>query len=352
MERKHKTKTWHLSSKSDLPIHRSINGIGVLTRHASMKGIDIALLVADSGIQLDDLDNPDVLVTPEQEIIVIQNIIKLLPYPGLGLEIGKQYHIGIHGKLGAVATSSATFLDAIESMFQFDMLLLTYFHYNFEAKGNFVHMILKELIDLGDVRQFVCEREFASDCRIAMDLVGIPFKLEEVHFAYPKPKHAPSYQDFFQCPIIFSAENHRLVFDKCYLQTPLQMENPLANRIYVNECKALVGELKKQNPISKKIIQKIQHNKDIILSLDQLAYTLSMSPRTLRRRLEKEGTSYKELVSEFQKKRVIKLLETTTLSIEQIAAEIGYSDVPNLYRAFKRWTGKNPGSYRVKIESR
>ncbi|MGO8714699.1 MAG: helix-turn-helix domain-containing protein [Smithella sp.] len=44
--------------------------------------------------------------------------------------------------------------------------------------------------------------------------------------------------------------------------------------------------------------------------------------------------------------KAIDLLQTTTHSTQQISAELGYGDLSNFYRAFKRWTGRNPGFYR------
>jgi AraC-like DNA-binding protein len=73
---------------------------------------------------------------------------------------------------------------------------------------------------------------------------------------------------------------------------------------------------------------------------------MNISPRTLRRRLIGEKTSYKSLVEDIRKNKAIDLLQTTTQSTQQIAAELGYSDLSNFYRAFKRWTGRNPGFYR------
>jgi len=32
--------------------------------------------------------------------------------------------------------------------------------------------------------------------------------------------------------------------------------------------------------------------------------------------------------------------------MEQIAADLGYHDLANFYRAYKKWTGRTPGSYR------
>jgi AraC-like DNA-binding protein len=61
-----------------------------------------------------------------------------------------------------------------------------------------------------------------------------------------------------------------------------------------------------------------------------------------------KGTSYQNILSGILKKKAIHSLQTTTLPIGQIATELGYNDLANFYRAFKRWTGHNPGKYREK----
>ncbi|OQA26315.1 MAG: HTH-type transcriptional regulator GadX [Chloroflexi bacterium ADurb.Bin344] len=81
----------------------------------------------------------------------------------------------------------------------------------------------------------------------------------------------------------------------------------------------------------------------------QLARRMNIAPWTLKRRLSAEGTSYKQLASDILKNKAIHLLQTTDLSLEQIATELGYGDLANFYRAFRKWTGRTPGSYREKI---
>lgn len=336
------------TSREAIPLYRTVNILAVLSRYALMKDIDIALLIAGSGIQATDLDDPDFLATPEQEIILMQNITQLVPDPGLGLLIGSQYHIGIFGKVGAAAINSNTLLDAIKVFFKYSEVLLTYFHFEIIIKDNLAFATMNELIDLKDIRLFVCEREFASIYRIVSDLLGEPIKLTEIRFAYPEPKHVSSYQEIFQCPLVFNAENHVVVFDKSYLYKQLPMANPLAKKSYEKECKELSLRIKRQETMSKRVVQEILYRRNKIPDFNQLARFLNTSPRTLGRRLKEEGTSYKNLVSGIRKNKAIKLLRTSSLSIQQIAEEIGYNDLPNFYRAFKRWTGKTPGDFRTK----
>ena len=87
-------------------------------------------------------------------------------------------------------------------------------------------------------------------------------------------------------------------------------------------------------------------------SFEQLARRLNVSPRTLRRHLTAEGTSFKNLLNDIRKEKAIELLNNTNFSIEKIATELGYNDVPNFYHAFKIWTGTTPSNYRKKKEER
>ena len=170
-----------------------------------------------------------------------------------------------------------------------------------------------------------------------------------MYVAYPKPVYASIYQDAFQCPVFFNAENHMIVFDKSFLYKPLPLANPLARKAYEKECMELSLRLKKQEVMSQKIIQEILFRRDDTPDFEYFARYLNTSPRTLRRRLKEEGTSYKKLVSGVRKEKAIKLLKTTSLPIQQIALETGFNDLPNFYRAFKRWTGKTPGDYRMEV---
>lgn len=72
-----------------------------------------------------------------------------------------------------------------------------------------------------------------------------------------------------------------------------------------------------------------------------------MHPRALRRRLEAEDTSYRELLAEVRTRLAIEYLRKTAMTNEEIANRLGYSDAANFRHAFIRWTGKSPSDFRV-----
>jgi AraC-like DNA-binding protein len=71
---------------------------------------------------------------------------------------------------------------------------------------------------------------------------------------------------------------------------------------------------------------------------------LHVDPRTLRRHLDAEGTSFRALSDEVRSTIAIELLTGAGMTIEESAARLGYHDAARFTRAFKRWTGRTPGT--------
>lgn len=340
---------FHLISRTALPPYRSVNTVTIMVRFMETQGFDAAALLAGSDIHVSALDDPDFIITPVQEFHVMRNIVRLSPDPKIGLDIGRLYHVGIYGTPGAAAMSSSTLLDAIRIAWTYMALTFTYFHYDLVVKGGLAFLTMKERIDLKDLRIFISERDVAHLHRMALDLLRTPAAtFQEIRFAYPKPAYAAAYQDFFGCPVRFDAGEHAIIFDSQYLFMPLPMADPLSKKKFEEECKPLPLRMQAQDTVTDRVRHAFMYQRERLPSFSQLARSVAISPRTLRRRLTQEGTSYKLLASEVLKKKAIDLLEKTSYPIDQIAMELGYNDRANFCRAFKAWTGHNPSYYRKK----
>jgi AraC-like DNA-binding protein len=82
------------------------------------------------------------------------------------------------------------------------------------------------------------------------------------------------------------------------------------------------------------------------LTHELAAEVAEVSPRTLRRRLREEGTSFRGLLDRIRFQAAEDRLRERTLSLAEIAAELGYANQANFARAFHRWTGESPSAYR------
>ena len=72
-----------------------------------------------------------------------------------------------------------------------------------------------------------------------------------------------------------------------------------------------------------------------------------MSGRTLQRRLSEQGHSYQGLVDEARRRLAGSLLRETNYSLAEIAFMTGFAEQSSFTRAFKRWAGQTPRSYRL-----
>jgi AraC-like DNA-binding protein len=80
--------------------------------------------------------------------------------------------------------------------------------------------------------------------------------------------------------------------------------------------------------------------------LDTVAERLHLSSRTFKRKLSAHGTSFRRLVDATRRAEAVRLLNTTALSVSQIAEQLGYADASSFTRAFQKWTSTTPGAFR------
>jgi AraC-like DNA-binding protein len=78
-----------------------------------------------------------------------------------------------------------------------------------------------------------------------------------------------------------------------------------------------------------------------------IARTLAVSQRTLQRRLADEGTTYQAVLDDVRREMAERHLHDTALAIAEISFLLGYSEPAAFHRAFKRWHGVTPQTYRV-----
>jgi len=74
------------------------------------------------------------------------------------------------------------------------------------------------------------------------------------------------------------------------------------------------------------------------------------TPRTLRRRLAEEGTSWRRIVNDLKFARAVARLQEGRSSVGEIAEELGYTDTAHFTRFFRRRAGIAPSAYRAEVE--
>lgn len=183
--------------------------------------------------------------------------------------------------------------------------------------------------------------------RICRQLQEGPAIIREVTMARPRPEHWQPYEHYFKAPVRWNSEQFSVQFDRNYFLRP----NQHADRHLANENKKLAAEYfgrllsnsRYTHTVRRYINQSLAEKE---LTLLQIAEALNMSERTLQRQLSLEGSCFRDLVDEVKKEAALRFLQSAHLNVSQIAYALGFNDSGNFTRAFKRWYGCAPLTYR------
>jgi AraC-like DNA-binding protein len=147
------------------------------------------------------------------------------------------------------------------------------------------------------------------------------------------------------CEVRFSQAVNRVVLDRKTLDLPIAMADPDALRLARDQCERELDRPGYRRSLVTRVRALLGARDRELPSVERVARELGTSVRTLKRKRAEEGMTYSGLVDEVQVGRAALLLRSE-LTVDEIAARLGYSDAANFTRAFRRWTGKSPRTYR------
>ncbi len=179
-------------------------------------------------------------------------------------------------------------------------------------------------------------------------LCGPAWVPTEVLFSHRPPAHPGPYRCFFRAPLRFDMEQTALVFPAQWLNHPVADVDPRLRQIIEQK----IAEIEKLD--SSDLVGQLRRILRILLmtrrsSLAQVASLFALHRRTVNRRLQAQGTTFQALVDEVRYEIARQLLENTHMSISQIAATLDYSDASAFTRAYRRWSGMAPVTWRARL---
>jgi len=321
----------------------------ILFELAVEMGADPEALLEGTQIREAVLRNPNAVLSYDQLIFLVKNALKLTNEPALGLYFGTRLKFTTHGAMAQAAVSSATLGDALKNIIRYYRTRFAFIDMSFFIDGKEAVLQLDEKLGLGDLRPFLVESLLVAIIDVGQFLFGNTLiRQGRCLISYPAPHYKKSYHNFFFDNVSFDCGHNQLRFDAQFLSLPMALANQVAQRLAQEECEKQLEKLDKQESIVTRVTQMLNADPEHIPSMEQIADTLHVTTRTLRRQLASFDTSFQNVLSEVRKSRALKLLKTTNKSVEEIAHLLGYSDPSNFGRAFRKWMGKSPKAIRDK----
>jgi AraC-like DNA-binding protein len=165
------------------------------------------------------------------------------------------------------------------------------------------------------------------------------------HAAWPDVR---AHEAHFRCPIEFGATEDSLSFSHAQLELPLRQADSHLSALLDQAATHLLARMRSDTgPFSDDVRHLItKHLPNDGAPVTAIAHELGITPRTLHRRLASEQTTFRDLADDVRKGLALAHVEQGDLGMSEIAYLLGFSGVQAFHRAFKRWTGKTPGTYR------
>ena len=335
----------HYGRAMDVPLH-SMLGLGALVDVMAEHGVAADRLFEGTGIAAGSISRPEARLSHRQKIALFANVLRLSPEPAIGLLAGQRQRVSDFGVFGYALLSSATFGEAIAFGVKHVRLAGPVIEKSFRVEGDVAIFEGHDVIDLGPVLPLATEFWFSSIQALASRVLERPFETRLLQLPYPAPAAASRYAEILRCPVQFDAPVMEWHFDAALLELPLPEANSITAEISAGFCGRMLEAIGGEHEVVKAIKQACLNSVGGIPRVEQMAERLHMSTRTLHRRLVEAGTSYQEIVDGVRKRLAIEFLERTEMSLDELAERSGFSDVSNFRKAFKKWTGRTPASYR------
>lgn len=293
----------------------------------------------------------------EQYIALISKAVELSIFPDIGLRVGQRLGIGSHGMLGFALLNCRDLEQAITILNRYISTRTPLLQTDIRQQGADVSILLRPMFELPGARRAFLETVTVTFCNLFVMLSPQPYKnevLKNVCFDFETPNYANRYKDCFSVKCEFNAPVCEIVLNSVTLNRHFNQADAVALRHMLTQFEQqLLQEPVADNTSAKaRVLKVVEAEHHRLPTLEEVAQVLLLTPRTLHRRLKREGTSYRELLATAKKQRAIQYLDHSDMTIQHIAWSLGYDDVANFRRAFKNWTGTTPQKYKSRHDNR
>ncbi|WP_313001239.1 AraC family transcriptional regulator [Pseudomonas sp.] len=187
---------------------------------------------------------------------------------------------------------------------------------------------------------------------VACWLAGRRIPILAIELRCAEPDFTDDYQVMFSQNLRFERPRTRMIFAADCLDLPIKRSAEELKRFLAQAPANILVKYRDPDSLASRIKQDLRHlPAEQWPETEALARQLCMSASTLRRRLAEEGQTYQGLKDSVRKELAITWLAEPSISFIEIAARLGFADVSSFYKAFRKWSGSNPGHYRSLILS-
>lgn len=322
-----------------------------LVEYAVRRGCDRTSLLASVQLNNAQLTDMDARIELTRYLALIEAAKAACDDPALALRWAEEVGMAEVSIVGLIMEASATMGDAFRQMQRYGRLAMEIDtpdqspRYELAQRGGEL-LLVERPMPWGDIPAL-------TEGAFARLTCGPRRFLKQSHvlgvqFAYDAPAHKDEYERVFQCPVRFNADVSAMILHPDIMDWRVAQFPRYAFGILAAKADSLLTELDATRTVRGQVetaLLPVLHEGEI--NADRIASQLNVSRQTLFRRLQLEGTTFREVLRDLRLKLAIRYLRGQKISVNETAYLVGFSDPAAFSRAFKRWTGKSPKTMRL-----
>lgn len=271
--------------------------------------------------------------------------------------LGGQFNVSAHGPLGFAALSAPTLGAAFEALVDLSSSRVTALNVELESTRDNYVLRIHDVTGDSQFSIFVAEIVL----KVAESLLAAIFGYEVtdnvmVSLKRSLPEAPGEFYSAYSANLLFGASENSISIPVSWWRLPSPLYDESTYWANVAKCRELIASREQlgsavlvvrthlRNYFDRQIAGSTEQR--VPPTLDQIAQVMHLTRRTLIRHLAKEDCSYRQILEDLRREYAQSLLGNARLTVAAVGELLGYGEAANFGRAFRRWFGQSPASWR------
>jgi AraC-like DNA-binding protein len=319
--------------------------LGAIWKQLEEYGIDPGPVFRAEGVNPEILYDSGARVPADLYQRIDVRAAELSKDPFFGLKGAEHFRPAHLGALGFAWMASSSLRTAFERLSRYSRIIQEKLSIELNEDDKLLYVrVDARLPELGaKIRE---EGQLASLVKFCRVIAGNSFNPARICFRQEKPADTSYHYELFRCPIEFGAEQTTFVVNREDADKRLTGSNDELARLNEHIVVRYLAHNAKQDIVNRAKAAIIDNLSNGAVTEVMIAEELHMTPRNMHRKLQKEDTSFKQLLTDVRKDLAKQYIQDRSKTLTEISFMLGFSEVSSFSRAFKNWTGKPPSEAR------
>lgn len=314
---------------------------------AAGAAVDTRALLMSVELDPDGPWDPKIMLPDASYYSLLERIAEQTDVTELPIQVGASMRCDDYGALGLAWKAAPDLMGSFSRVERYARLWTSVVEYELRPDPRGMMFILHRSGARRLGLRLSNEATLASAVSIARQVSPVPFVPLDVLIQHPAPKTLKHHEAFFGCPVRFDAELDAVLISRDALAQPNILGDEGITRFLISHLDAELSHVADEDSLEDRTKDAIARAlSEGLPKMADIARGLGLSARSFHRRLSEHGLSFQTLTEETRRELAEGLLRDDRYSLAEVAFLTGFSEQSSFTRAFKRWVGRTPASYR------